>query len=266
MRKLKLQVQTTVDGFMGGPNGEMDWMTLPWTDDMSAYVDALTKPVDLIVLGRRLADGFIPAWASRPPGEDEAFLFPDDSGQRASVYEHCCRSIDRSLTRGAHGLPLMGTGDWNDGMNRVGHQGKGESVWLGWFLYTTLMAFVPHVDERKQKMRGNRYRKHLENLRKALEEKGWDGDWYRRAGVLFDPHTADGVAIAQHHRDPGVPMICLETALPAKFAAAIEAAIGMSPLIPAALADLPTRVQRYTVMPNDVGLLKRHIASATAVG
>ena len=74
MRKLKLQVQTTADGYMGGPNGEMDWMTLPWTDDMSAYVDALTEPVDCIVLGRKLAEGFIPAWAAGPEGEDQASI------------------------------------------------------------------------------------------------------------------------------------------------------------------------------------------------
>lgn len=69
MRKFKLQVQTTVDGYMAGPNGEMDWMTFPWTDDINAYIDALSKPVDTIVLGRRLAEGFIPAWAAGPPGE-----------------------------------------------------------------------------------------------------------------------------------------------------------------------------------------------------
>lgn len=71
MRKFKLQVQTTVDGYMAGPNGEMGWMTMPWTDDMNTYVDALTEPVDCIVLGRKLAEGFIPAWASRPEGETE---------------------------------------------------------------------------------------------------------------------------------------------------------------------------------------------------
>jgi cyclic beta-1,2-glucan glucanotransferase len=87
---------------------------------------------------------------------------------------------------------LMGAGDWNDGMNRVGIGGKGESVWLGWFLYTTVAAFVPYVDSRKQKMRGNRYRKYVENLRKALEEKAWDGDWYRRA--YFDDGTPLGSA------------------------------------------------------------------------
>ena len=74
MRTFKLQLQTTVNGYMAGPNGEMDWMTLPWTDDMNAYVDALTEPVNCIVLGRRLAEGFIPAWASRPEGEDPASI------------------------------------------------------------------------------------------------------------------------------------------------------------------------------------------------
>lgn len=74
MRRFKLQVQTTADGYMGGPNGEMDWTTFPWTDDISAYIDALTEPVDTIVLGRRLAEGFIPAWEAGPPGEDQASI------------------------------------------------------------------------------------------------------------------------------------------------------------------------------------------------
>ncbi|WP_131737437.1 dihydrofolate reductase family protein [Actinomadura roseirufa] len=69
MRKLKLQVQISIDGYMAGPNGEMDWMTLPWTDDVNAYVAALWKPVDCIVLGRRLAEGFIPHWAAEPEYE-----------------------------------------------------------------------------------------------------------------------------------------------------------------------------------------------------
>lgn len=74
MRSFKLQVQTSVDGYMAGPNGEMDWMTFPWTDDINAYVDALTEPVDCIVLGRHLAEGFIPHWASQPEGEDKASI------------------------------------------------------------------------------------------------------------------------------------------------------------------------------------------------
>jgi cyclic beta-1,2-glucan synthetase len=84
----------------------------------------------------------------------------------------------------------MGSGDWNDGMNRVGHLGKGESVWVGWFLYSTLEAFAPLCDDRNEQARGNRYREHLEKLKKALAESGWDGDWYRRA--YFDDGTPLG--------------------------------------------------------------------------
>ncbi len=84
------------------------------------------------------------------PDEHEIYMQPAVSEESASIFEHCARAIDRSLAVGKHGLPLMGGGDWNDGMNRVGHLGKGESVWLGWFLYTTLAAFAPHVDARKQ--------------------------------------------------------------------------------------------------------------------
>ncbi len=126
------------------------------------------------------------------PEELESYMQPQVSEESASIYEHCARAIDRSLAVGKHGLPLMGAGDWNDGMNRVGHLGKGESVWLGWFLHTTIAAFVPHVESRKQKVRGNRYRRHLDNLKKALEEKAWDGDWYRRA--YFDDGTPLGSA------------------------------------------------------------------------
>ncbi|WP_433465617.1 dihydrofolate reductase family protein [Spirillospora sp. CA-128828] len=71
MRRFKLQVQVSVDGYMAGPNGEMDWLTFPWTDDIAAYIDALTKQVDCIVLGRKLAEGFIPAWAAGPEGETQ---------------------------------------------------------------------------------------------------------------------------------------------------------------------------------------------------
>ena len=71
-------------------------------------------------------------------GEDESYCQPRVSTQRGTLFEHCARALDRSLAVGSHGLPLIGTGDWNDGMNRVGQGGKGESVWLGWFLHTVL--------------------------------------------------------------------------------------------------------------------------------
>lgn len=125
-------------------------------------------------------------------GQDESYIQPSVSTESASLYEHCTRALDRSLPVGAHGLPLMGSGDWNDGMNRVGHEGKGESVWLGWFLYSVLGEFSPFCDTRKDKRRGNKYRARAEKLRQALDESGWDGDWYRRA--YFDNGTPLGSA------------------------------------------------------------------------
>ena len=114
-------------------------------------------------------------------GEDEAFLQPEDAGTSASVYEHAARAVDRSLKVGEHGLPLMGVGDWNDGMNRVGREGKGESVWMGFFLVATIDAFLPHVEARGDAARAERYRQHRADLQDALDADGWDGDWYRRA-------------------------------------------------------------------------------------
>jgi len=115
------------------------------------------------------------------PGEDEAFLVPEDSGESGSLYEHCCRALDRSLTQGIHGLPLMGTGDWNDGMNRVGREGRGESVWMGFFLYTILGDFIPVCGQRGDTRRTRRYAGFRSHLATALNEHGWDGAWYRRA-------------------------------------------------------------------------------------
>src|SRR5205823_13716043 len=125
------------------------------------------------------------------PEQIENYLEPEISAERATVLEHCARAIDRSLLLGEHGLPLMGCGDWNDGMNRVGVEGKGESVWLGWFLCTVLEAFAPLCDRSHAKQRGNRYRRHVEKLKKGLEQ-AWDGDWYRRA--YFDDGTPLGSA------------------------------------------------------------------------
>ncbi len=125
------------------------------------------------------------------PDQMENYMQPDVSTERATVLEHCARAIDRSLSLGQHGLPLMGSGDWNDGMNRVGAQGKGESVWLGWFLCTVLGGFAPLCDRYQMQTRSNRYGRHMEKLRKGLEQ-AWDGDWYRRA--YFDDGTPLGSA------------------------------------------------------------------------
>jgi len=115
------------------------------------------------------------------PGQDDLYLQPSTSAEEVSIFEHCARAIDRSLKVGDHGLPLMGAGDWNDGMNRVGNEGKGESVWVGWFLANILGQVIPLCEKNGNTKRAETYRACLQSLKKSLEENAWDGDWYRRA-------------------------------------------------------------------------------------
>ena len=119
-----------------------------------------------------------------PDGAEDAYYPPQTSGQSATVFEHCARAIDRSLAVGIHGLPLMGTGDWNDGMNRVGHEGKGESVWLGWFLCSVVSQFSPLAASRSETRRVEAWRVARAGWMEALHSHGWDGAWFRRA--FFD--------------------------------------------------------------------------------
>jgi len=126
------------------------------------------------------------------PGKEDSYFEPRVSAQSGTLFEHCARALDRSLAVGSHGLPLIGTGDWNDGMNRVGSAGKGESVWLGWFLHTTLWEFARLADMRGEHQRAETWRLHVSALKAALEREAWDGEWYRRA--YFDDGTPLGSA------------------------------------------------------------------------
>ena len=131
-------------------------------------------------------------------GEPENFFHPTVAAEAAPLYEHCARALDASLQLGGHGLPLFGGGDWNDGMNRVGAQGLGESVWLGWFLYTTLQAFMPLAQARHDDARATAWAAHLIALQASLEGEAWDGDWYRRG--WFDDGTPLGSAASEECR------------------------------------------------------------------
>ena len=124
-----------------------------------------------------------------PDDATDAFFQPGSSDDKVSVYEHCARAIDSSLACGAHGLPLIGTGDWNDGMNAVGEKGRGESSWLGWFQLATIAAFVSCAEQRGDGERAQRWRGHADALRDALEQ-AWDGQWYRRG--YYDDGTPLG--------------------------------------------------------------------------
>jgi cyclic beta-1,2-glucan synthetase len=124
-----------------------------------------------------------------PPDSHEIFSAPGSSSS-GSLFEHCVLALDSSLDIGSHGLPLFGTGDWNDGMNRVGAGGRGESVWLAWFLYTSLMQFAPIAERQGAREAAARWRKHAFALQQAIEREAWDGDWYRRG--YFDDGTPLG--------------------------------------------------------------------------
>ncbi len=125
-------------------------------------------------------------------GAEDVYDTPQVSTLQATVYEHAARTIDHSLRVGAHGLPLMGGGDWNDGMNRVGIEGRGESVWLAWFLCAIVTDWIPLARQRGDNARAQRWQDALQGWQRALQGPAWDGDWFKRA--FFD----DGSALGSH--------------------------------------------------------------------
>jgi len=129
------------------------------------------------------------------PGAHDDFFLPTVSSDAASLFEHCARGLDQAVDlTGENGMPLIGTGDWNDGMNRVGEQGQGTSVWLGWLLIATIEKMAPLADIRDP-ARARRWRVHAEAVKQAIERDGWDGAWYRRGtyddGALLGSATSE---------------------------------------------------------------------------
>jgi cyclic beta-1,2-glucan synthetase len=134
---------------------------------------------------------FLRAPRLRPEQEDEYGL-PETADSPGTLYEHCARALENGLKFGPHGLPLMGNGDWNDGMNRVGAGGKGETVWGAWFLITCLDRFASLAEARRETGQATAWREQAGRMHRAIEEHAWDGEWYRRA--YFDDGTPLGSA------------------------------------------------------------------------
>ena len=141
---------------------------------------------------RRVLEELVPYLHSAPlaPDEQERYEQPQVSSEVGSLYEHCIRALERGFRLGEHGLPLMGCGDWNDGMNHVGIEGRGESVWVGWFLLKLIDDFVPLMESNGDMDRAVQYRERAMQLRNSMERHAWDGEWYRRA--FFDNGTPLG--------------------------------------------------------------------------
>lgn len=160
---------------------------LLWLPYVTADYIEITKDISIL-------DSVTPYLEDEPLKEleDERYNQPKVSTISGSIYEHCVKAIDRSLKFGAHGIPLMGSGDWNDGMNRVGNKGRGESIWLGWFLYNILMKFAPLCRLKGDDERADEYLRTGRDIVSSIEKNGWDGSWYRRA--YFDDGTPLGSA------------------------------------------------------------------------
>lgn len=159
-----------------------DYLWLPYVT--SSYV-LVTGDVSIL-------DEQVQYLESRPLAKEEHSYYdmPIRSDQTASLYDHCVKAIEFGLQFGQHGLPLMGAGDWNDGMDRVGSEGKGESVWLAWFLSDTIQRFSEVAGLKEDQLLLNRFEVILSTLKENIEKNAWDGEWYRRA--YFDDGTPLG--------------------------------------------------------------------------
>ncbi len=160
---------------------------LLWLPYVSAHYTKVTGDTSILSEKIPFLDGEV-----LKENEVERYGYYETSGEVASLSEHCRRALEKGKTAGEHGLPLIGSHDWNDGLNRVGIEGRGESVWLGWFLYTTLKHFADICVLTDDKVQARRYRKQAKLLCEALETNAWDGSWYRRA--YYDDGTPLGSA------------------------------------------------------------------------
>ena len=199
-RREKARAHSLRAGSRQFPEGDVQHWWLPETgagtrtriSDDAAWLTYCTMHYVSVTNDAAILDEALPFLEGRvlEPAEHDAYFPPHVSDRTASLYEHCCIGLEHSLTRGPHGLPLIGGGDWNDGLNRVGEKGRGESTWLAWFLIATLKTILPESERRGDTARITRWKDAIKSLTTAVEKHGWDGAWYRRG--YFDDGTPLG--------------------------------------------------------------------------
>jgi cyclic beta-1,2-glucan synthetase len=150
-----------------------DLLWLPYA--VNLYIEATG---DISILDEKIS--FIQGPKLRDD-QDDIYIQATPSNEKVTLYDHCVLALDSRLDQGQNGLPFIGSGDWNDGMNKVGNEGSGESIWMGWFLGHNLLTFKKYCSLRGDSFRDLKYQEHISKLKEALETKGWDGKWYRRA-------------------------------------------------------------------------------------
>ena len=177
--------------------------------------------------------------------EHEAYGTPSSRGEDGTLFEHCLRAIERGITAGAHGLPLFGTGDWNDGMNRVGHAGRGESTWLGFFLHGVLDRLRRSVRRARRPRAGRALSRRAARLGAQLE-LAWDGEWYRRG--YYDDGTPLGSAQNDECRIDSIAQswAVLSGAVPRRFAERAMDAVRTALIVAAIAAAAAARRRRST--------------------
>ena len=191
-------------------------------------------------------------------GEHDAFFVPTVSQKAVSLYEHCARALDLAVKRtGADGLPLILGGDWNDGMNRVGQEGRGESVWLGWFLLATLRDFSAVARAEGDTRRAQAWEKHAKALKRSIEGAAWDGQWYRRGS--FDDGTPLGSHESQECRIDSIAQswsVLSGEGDPVRSRTAMEQAV--EHLVDADLKILKLFTPPFSKTPKDPGYIKSY--------